>query len=476
MLQIFNTLSGTKEDFKPFNKKKVGMYTCGPTVYHYVTIGNWRTYMLGDLMYRTLRYNGYKTQYIMNITDVGHLTGDNEGDASQGEDRMEKAKQREGKDAWEIAKFYTSDFIEGMKKMNIVTPHKLTKATDHIAEQIALVQKLEKAGLTYTISDGIYFNVSAYEKSGKKYGELSTLDHNSEQVSRIEPNPEKHDARDFALWKFSPKNEQRDMEWESPFGKGFPGWHIECSAMSMKYLGEQFDLHIGGEDLRQTHHPNEIAQSEGATGCAPFVKYWMHGAFLLIDGGKMGKSKGNAYTLQDLHDKGFSPLSLRYFYLTGHYRHQLNFTWESLGAAQNALEKLHTKVSLFKKTSGFRRYFTRINHVYKNKFLEALNDDLEMSRVLAVVWELVKDNTISDSVKYRTLIDFDRVLGLGLKNTTSSKSQSGNIPEEIEDILNERKIARENKDWKKSDELRDKIASLGYSVKDTENGQELLKL
>jgi len=473
MLQIFNTLSGKKEDFTPLSKISVGMYTCGPTVYHYVTIGNWRTYTLGDLVYRTLRYNNYKTDYIMNITDVGHLTGDNEGDASQGEDRMEKAKRREGKNAWEIAEFYTNDFLLGMKQLNIELPRKLTRATDHIKEQIELVQKLEKAGLTYKISDGIYFDVLAYEKSGKTYGELSTLDHNGDQVSRIEPNPEKRDARDFALWKFSPKNEKRDMEWDSPFGKGFPGWHIECSAMSMKYLGEQFDIHVGGEDLRQTHHPNEIAQSEGATGCAPFVKQWIHGAFLLIDGGRMGKSKGNAYTLQDLEKKGFSPLALRYFYFTGHYRHQLNFTWESLQAAQNALDKLHQKTLIFKKEAGFKTWFAFVDKNYKTKFLETVNDDLEIPRALAVVWEVVKDDTLSSAVKYKTLIDFDRVLGLGLDTVKAPKSDS--MPADVQYLVDRRKTARDTKDWEKSDELRDKIANLGYTVKDTDNGQELSK-
>jgi len=473
MLQIFNTLSGQKEDFTPIKEGLVGMYTCGPTVYHYASIGNWRTYILGDVMYRTLKYNGYSVNYIMNVTDVGHLTGDNEGDASQGEDRMEKAKRREGKNAWEIADFYTKDFIAGFSKLNLEMPNKIVKATDHITEQIELVQKLEKAGLTYKISDGIYFDVSTYEASGKTYGELSTIDQTSDDFARIEPNPEKRDARDFALWKFSPENEKRDMEWDSPFGIGFPGWHIECSAMSMKYLGEQFDLHVGGEDLRQTHHPNEIAQSEGATGCAPFSKYWMHGKFLLVDGGRMGKSKGNAYIIQDIEERGLSSLALRYFYFTGHYQHQINFTWEALQAAQNALDKLHQKTLTLKKEAGLKKWFASIDQDYLQKFMEAINDDLEMPRALAVVWELVKDETLSPAVKYKTLVDFDQVLGLGLDSIKAQKSEA--IPKEIKDLSDERKTARDEKDWEKSDELRDTITDMGYTVKDTENGQELSK-
>lgn len=477
MLRLHNTLTNTLEIFEPLHKKRVGMYTCGPTVYHYVTIGNWRTYVLGDLVYRTLQYNGYDVDYIMNITDVGHLTGDNEGDANQGEDRMEKAKRREGKDAWEIAEFYTDDFIHGVEQLNIKKAKKYTKATDHIAEQIKLVKNLEENGLTYHIDDGIYFDVQKYEASGKTYGELSTIDQTNEEFARLEPNDQKRDPRDFALWKFSPKDTQRDMEWNSPWGVGFPGWHIECSTMSMKYLGEQFDIHIGGEDLRQTHHPNEIAQAEGATGCAPFVKYWLHGAFLLVDGGKMGKSKGNAYTLQDIAERGFSPLALRYFYLSGHYRHQLNFTWEALQASQNALDKLQGISSKLKeKTSFFARLLAKTDTNYKQEFTDAINDDLNMPEAVAVLWKLVKDDTVSDASKYKTLTDFDRVLGLCLTQATSSKQQVLEIPKELQQLLNKRATARKNKDWTTSDQLRDQIKGLGYEVKDTSDGQEIIKI
>jgi len=340
-MKLFNSLSRQIEDFIPFNDKKVGIYTCGPTVYSFVTIGNWRTYFLGDIVVRALQYLGYETDYVMNITDVGHLTGDNLGDASTGDDRLEKAAVKENKTAWDIANMYTDDFLEGYELLDLRKPKVFCKATDHIAEQIEMVKIIEEKGFVYKTSDGLYFDTAKYETTGNVYGKLSNIDQVKEGT-RVEPNPEKKDPRDFALWKFSypngrdfdsnqdDENTRRQMEWGSPWGLGFPGWHIECSAMSRKYLGDQFDIHIGGEDLRSTHHPNEIAQSECATGKKPFVKYWLHGAFLQIDGGRMGKSLGNAYTITDIVNKGFLPEHLRYFYLTGHYRQPLNFTWESL--------------------------------------------------------------------------------------------------------------------------------------------------
>jgi cysteinyl-tRNA synthetase len=341
--KIYNTLSKKIETFQPFSLPQVKIYTCGPTVYDDLTIGNWRTYTLSDLLVRTLKIFGFKPKYIMNITDVGHLTGDNLGDADLGEDKMEKAAKKENKTAWDVAEFYTQSFKQGYKQLNLTEPEKFTKATDHIQEQINLVKQIYKKGFSYKTKDGIYFDVQAYEKAGNKYGQLSTLD-KIKEGARVARNPDKKDPRDFALWKFSPKNEQRQMEWDSPWGKGFPGWHIECSAMSMKYLGDQLDIHVGGEDLKSIHHPNEIAQSEAATGKKPFVKYWVHGAFLLVNGGRMGKSLGNAYTLKDIKNKNFEFLTLRYFYLTGHYRKQLNFTWQALKASQTAFFNLKQAV------------------------------------------------------------------------------------------------------------------------------------
>ena len=391
------------------------MYTCGPTVYDFASIGNFRTYLTADLLYRTLVYNSYQVDYIMNITDVGHLTGDNLGDADLGEDRMEKSAKAQGKSAWDIAKFYTQIFLGDYEKMNLTKPMLFTKATEHIKEQIELVSKLEKVGLTYKISDGIYFDTVSFEKkTGKKYGELSTLNTIKEGV-RVEPNPEKKNPRDFALWKLSKKPGERQMEWESPWGMGFPGWHIECSAMSMKYLGESFDIHLGGEDLRQTHHPNEIAQSEGATG-KPFVKYWLHTTFLQIDGQRMGKSLGNFYTLADIEKKGFDPSSLRYLYLTAHYRDTLNFTWESLTSAQNALTKLRSQLLALKES----RQRTILSKEKEGKmeevrqaFIQAVSHDLNSPGGVGIMWDMLKSNIPAED-KYDLALSFDEILGLSL--------------------------------------------------------------
>lgn len=460
-LKFHNTLTNKIEKFEPIEQNRVRMYTCGPTVYDFVSIGNWRTYFLGDIVFRTLRYFGYETKYIMNITDVGHLTGDNDGDADTGEDRLEKAKRREGKGAWEIADFYAKDFLEGFAKLNLINPEKFTKATDHIQEQIDLVQKLEEKSLTYKTSDGIYFDVQAFEKLGFKYGELSNLDQRL-AGARVEFSNEKKDARDFALWKFSviasDATAKRDMEWPSPWGVGFPGWHIECSAMSMKYLGDQFDIHLGGEDLRSTHHPNEIAQSEGATGHSPFVKYWIHGAFLQVDGGKMGKSLGNAYNLHDILNKGFNPLALRLFYMNGHYHSPLNFTWESFEASANSFKKLENFIRTLKEKS-----IGEIHSGYKESFSAILTNDLNMPEAIALMWELIKDEKVKDEDKLATLIDFDKVLGLGIEKIYSEKIE---IPDEVSLLVKERDSARLNKDWAKSDELRSQIEALGFEIKD----------
>lgn len=449
------------------------MYTCGPTVYHYVTIGNWRTYILGDIVYRALRAQGFSVDYIMNITDVGHLTGDNQGDASQGEDRLEKAKRAEGKNAWDIADFYTKDFLAGFRDLGCHMPKKFTRATEHIAEQINLVKQLEERGFTYRISDGIYFDVRKYEETtGETYGALSSFHHHDDRYVRIEPHPEKKDPRDFALWKFSPQHEQRDMEWSSPWGIGFPGWHIECSAMSMKYLGNQFDIHIGGEDLRETHHPNEIAQSQGATGCVPFVHYWIHGAFLLVDGGRMGKSLGNAYTLTDIRNRGFSPMDVRYFYLTGHYRHQLNFSWESLTAARNALRKLYYRMSHYRTpTTLFRAYFVKPHPEYYEKFISAVADDFNMPQALAIIWEFIKDTNVPLHIQYKTLCAFDDILGLGLATYRMQP-----LTTEMQELVQKRTQARTEKNWAESDRLRAELEKLGCTVNDTKETQDVYRL
>ncbi len=466
MMDIYltNSLTRKKEKFVPINPPNVGMYTCGPTVYSYATIGNLRTYAMADILLRTLKFNGYQVKYVMNLTDVGHLTGDNLGDADIGEDRMVKEAKKERKTAWDIAKFYTEAFFLDFNKLDLEKPERFVKATDHIQEQIDLVKRLEANNLTYKTSDGIYFDTVKYEaETNRKYGELSTLDQIKEGA-RVEANPEKKNPRDFALWKFSPKDEKRDMEWESPWGVGFPGWHIECSAMSMKYLGETFDIHTGGEDLRSTHHPNEIAQAEGATG-KKFVDYWIHGAFLKVDGKRMGKSMGNAYTISDIEKKGFSALDLRYFYLTGKYNEPLNFTWESLQAAQNALEKLKNQVLSLKSEKG-RTVLSEEKEQkiekFRNSFIESINDDLNTPKALAVVWEMLKSN-IPSADKYDLALTFDEVLGLKLGMSKPQLMET----DEIKELRQRRDQLRREKKFEEADEIRKQIEEAGFEVKDS---------
>jgi len=467
-LKLTNSLTRQTETFQPISDQHVGIYTCGPTVYNYVSIGNWRTYAFGDTVVRVLKYLGYQVHYVMNITDVGHLTGDNEGDADIGEDRMEKAKKREGKNAWAIGEYYTHDFLSGFQSLNLVQPQTFCKATDHIKEQIAMVQALETNGYTYKIDDGIYFDVQAYEAAGHLYGQLSTLDQR-QAGARVEFNPQKRDPRDFALWKFSPTDQQRDMEWDSPWGKGFPGWHIECSAMSTKYLGNQFDIHIGGEDLRSTHHPNEIAQAEGATGETPFVKYWLHGAFLLVAGGRMGKSLGNAYSLQNLQSQGYSPADLRYFYLTGLYRKQLNFTWNSLKAAQTARRRLSSTINSLPQPDDTK--FVESADTYIQRFNTAITDDFNMPEALSVVWELLKDAQLSDQQKTNLWALVQPALGI-----TIDQPHELEIPTAVHTLLNQRQAARDAKDWGLSDKLRDQIQSQGFILEDSASGQKIKRV
>lgn len=485
-MKVYNSLSRSIETVTPLHRGQIGMYTCGPTVYSFVTIGNLRTFVTSDLLLRALKYEGNDVHFVMNITDVGHLTGDNEGDASQGEDRLEKSAKKEGKDAWHVAQFYTEAFLKDAQALHLVPPQELAKATDHIPEQIALIKRLEEKGFAYTIEDGLYFDTVQYESvTHNIYGELSNLDKILEGA-RIEANPQKKNPRDFALWKFSYPNgrnfngetddeaQTRHMEWESPWGIGFPGWHIECSAMSMKYLGESFDIHAGGEDLKSTHHPNEIAQSEGATG-KQFAKYWVHSAFLLVDGKRMGKSLGNAYTVTDILQKGFDPLSLRYFYMTGHYRSPLNFTWEGLTAAQNALGKLQSAYRSFTEVSDENRTELseeKLSKVqgFRDAFQSALSDDLNMPATLAVVWEMVKSNIPSPD-KRDLLLLFDEVLGFNLKDI---KNEDIAVPAEITALLAQRDHARAQKNFSESDRIRQVLEEKGYTVKDGPEGSTVI--
>lgn len=453
MLSLYNTLSKQKEEFHPMNPPHVGLYTCGPTVYDYPHIGNLRTYIFEDILKRVLKYSGYSVNHIMNITDVGHLTDD----ADQGEDKMEKGSRREGKTAWEIAEFYTQKFQENLKDLNILEPSVWCKATDHIPEQIEMVQTLIEKGVTYTTSDGIYFDTTQLPD----YGKLVNLQNQELQAGARVDMGEKRNPHDFALWKFTPEGEKRQMEWEAFGHMGFPGWHIECSAMATKYLGEQFDIHCGGIDHAPVHHTNEIAQTESATGVQPWVKIWMHGEFLTVDGGKMAKSQGNFLTLDSIKEKGFDPLAYRYFLLLAHYRKQLSFSWEALEAAQNGLHNLRRKIA------DIPDHVAKDQH-HSEAFLQAINDDLNMPEALAVVWNGVKEGTLS----LETIIHFDKVLGLNLHQPKEAEEP---IPASIQKLLEERTSARDSKDFKRSDELRDQIIAEGYTLEDTKEGQKVKK-
>ena len=451
-LKLYNTLSRKKERFIPINKKNVGIYTCGPTVYWYQHIGNLRSYIFSDILKRVLMYNNYKVKQIMNVTDVGHLTSD----ADSGDDKIEKAAKKEGKKAEDISNYYLKVFRDDFKKLNIIEPNKWTKATRHIKEQIELIKKLEKKGYTYKTKDGIYFNSSKL----KDYGKLARLDIKGLQEGKRINLGEKKNKTDFALWKFSEKPGERQQEWKSPWGVGFPGWHIECSAMSMKYLGETFDIHTGGIDHIPIHHTNEIAQSEAATG-EKFVNYWMHGNFLTFKGEKVSKSKGGLYTISELEEKGFSPLEYRYLCLTTHYRKPLNFTLENLESARNSYQRLKNIISEIKDDK-------KINEVYLKKFEKDINYDLNMPNALAELWDFIRDKKAKG--KYQTIKNMDEVFGLDLL-----KKEKVEISKKVKELIKEREKARKEKDWKKADELRDKIKKQGYSLDDTKKGAVVKK-
>lgn len=454
-LKLFNTLSRKKEVFKPIDQKEVKIYTCGPTVYYFAHIGNLRSYLFMDNLRRVLKYNGYNLLHAMNITDVGHL----ESDADEGEDKMAKAARRENKDPYEIAEFYMNRFLEDLGKLNVSMPEIICRATDHIKEMEEYVKKIIENGYAYETKDTIYFDTSKLDK----YGVLSNIKIDEQKAgARVEFDNQKKNVTDFALWIKAPEN--HIMKWDTFWGKCYPGWHIECSAMGRKYLGEHFDIHTGGVDHIPIHHENEIAQSKGYSGKIP-ANWWMHCEFLLVNGGKMSKSLNNIYTLEDLKNKGFSPLDYKMFTFTSHYRNKLNFTWDSLESAKIALSRL--KEGYNRHLEGKEDVSEEVIADYENKFHEAINDDLNMPLAMSVVWDVVKNPIKSN--KFAKLLDkFDEVLGLNL-----SHKEELELPEEIKDILEERKIARENKDWAKSDELRDKLFDLGYAVKDTKNGMEV---
>ena len=461
-LTFYNTLTRKKEEFHSIDENRVRMYSCGPTVYSYAHIGNFRTYIFMDTLRRVLKYNGYELKHVMNITDVGHL----ESDADEGEDKMEKAARKEKKDPYEIANFYTEIFLKDMEKLNIDKPEIITKATENISQMIEYVKEIIKNGYAYETSKGIYFDISKLDK----YPVLSNrkLD---DQIAgaRVDVDPEKKNPYDFALWIKAPEN--HIMKWESPWGLSYPGWHLECSTMGRRFLGEEFDIHTGGVDHIPTHHENEIAQSKGATGKIP-AHVWMHCEYLQVDGGKMSKSLGNTYTISQLEEKGISPLAFKLFCFTAHYRNKLNFTFEGAYRAQKALERLYD--SYIKNANGVDDVDEDIIKEYEERFLAYINDDMNMPGAMSVVWEIARN--AKKSIKFADLLlKFDKVLGLDMKNAENyllefKHEESEELPKEIKVLVEERKQARAEKNWAKSDEIRDRIISLGYSIKDTKDG------
>jgi cysteinyl-tRNA synthetase len=464
MIKLYNTLTRKKEEFKSIKKGEVGLYTCGPTVYNYAHIGNLRTYIFEDILRRVLEYNGYKVKHVMNITDVGHLTGDRD----MGEDKLEKGSKREGKTAWEIAEFYTNAFKEDIKKLNILESDVLSPAAsdENIKKQIELIKILEEKNYAYKISDGIYFDTSKF----KDYNKLSHLKLDElKEGARVEKNDEKKNPTDFALWKFSPEGGQRQMEWKSPWGIGFPGWAIECSAISMRHLGDQLDIHCGGIDHINIHHTNEIAQSEAATG-KKFFNYWMHGAFLNIQGGKkMAKSDGNFLTIENaLVKKNINPLVYRFATLQTHYRKPMEYANDIIKNAENGLMNLANKVrNLSFKVDDAKKY--KVNKKFKDKFISVINDDLNMPQALAVIQEVLKSQ-LSKGEKLATILNFDKVLGLDLQ-----KQKIKELPKKIIELRDKREVAREEKNWEEADKLREMIEKLGYVVKDEKSGVEIMK-
>jgi len=454
-MQIYNTLTRQKEEFKPIQEKKVKIYSCGPTVYDFPHIGNLRAFIFADTLRRSLEFLGFQVIHVMNITDVGHLVSDE----NDGEDKMEKAARREKKDPYQIARYYEDIFKENLKELKIKTPHYLPRATEHIKEQIGLIEKLFTNGYAYTTTDGIYFDVSKFKNYGKLSGQKLE---EKEAGARVEIKNQKRNPQDFALWKFLVgENKNHIMHWLSPWGEGFPGWHIECSAMGMKYLGETFDIHTGGVDHIPVHHENEIAQSEGATG-QKFVNYWMHNDFLRVDDGKMSKSLGNFYKLQDIIDKGFDALDYRYFCLTAHYRSKLNFTWEGIESVKKGRKKLVNKINHIKSSQNEDLKKSLGYGSLLEKFKNAISDDLNTAQALAVLWDTVKENNLTNVEKLNLIEKFDEVLGLDLlKDEVSTKT-----PQEILELAEKRQQARVNKDWEEADKLRDLINKKGYEVKD----------
>lgn len=454
-LRLYDTYTRSLRLFEPLHSPEVGMYACGPTVYDFAHIGNLRTYIFEDILKRVLKFNHYRVKHVMNITDVGHLVSD----ADTGEDKMEKGARRTGKSAWEIAEYYADAFVQDLKRLNILEPDIWCRATDHIQDQIAMIRCIEDHGFTYRTSDGIYFDTSRLDE----YGKLGLLDIEGLQAgSRIDMGEKRHPT-DFALWKFSPSDQKRQMEWNSPWGKGFPGWHIECSAMSARYLGEFFDIHCGGEDHITVHHTNEIAQTQACYG-TNLANFWMHGYFLQIDEAKMAKSAGEFLRVQSLIDRNYDPLAYRFFCLSAHYRAKLNFTWEGLDGASVSLDRLRNMVYEWGEPGS-------VDEEYVEQFTRQINDDLNMPRALAVTWELAR-SALPASTKKATILVFDQVFGLRLGEWTPTEEI---IPDEIMALVEQRSLTRKEKRWADADGLRQQVLQAGYEIEDTPQGPHVKK-
>ncbi len=466
-VQIYNTMSRTVEEFKPITPNFVGMYGCGPTVYNYAHIGNLRTYIFEDTLKRVLMHAGYKVKHVMNITDVGHLIGD--GD--DGEDKMEKSARESGKSVWDIAKFYTEAFFKDYDSLNIIRPDVICPATQHIPQMIELIQRLEKGGHTYIAGGNVYFSIDTFPS----YGKLARLNLDDlKSGARIDIDSNKKNPKDFVLWFTNSKFGEQAMMWDSPWGRGYPGWHIECSAMSMYYLGEHFDIHCGGIDAIPVHHTNEIAQSEAATG-KTWVNYWMHGEFLLSDKGKMSKSSGEFLTMSVLKEHGFDPLDYRYFCLGANYRTQLQFSYQGLEGAKTARQGLIERISGFGDKVAEEGSISDKARDYMNQFDEFVCNDLGTPRALSVLWAVVKDDELSNDQKRFVINYMDSVLGLKLADVKAEKKEES-FPQEVLDLVQKRAEAKKNRDWAAADSYRDQITKLGFVVKDTPNGPSLTKI
>ncbi len=466
-MKLYNSLTRKLEEIKPINPPNISLYTCGPTVYDYTHIGHMRAYVINDLLKRTLDYCGFKVKRVMNITDVGHLTGDDDS----GEDKLEKGAKKFHKTVWEVVKFYTDYFFKTTDALNILRPDIVCPATAHIKDMLQLINQLEQKGFTYETDEAVYFDVKKFKNYGKLSGQILE-EKNKGSRENVYVDPQKKHPADFALWfKRTGRFADHTMHWASPWGDGFPGWHIECSAMGMKYLGDTIDIHTGGIDHIPLHHENEIAQSEGATG-KPFVNIWFHNNFLMVNNQKMSKSLGNIYKLEDLKKHEIEPLAVRYLFLQSHYRQLTNFTWEAAKASQESLNKLKEIVLNLKKDVS-KTTIARSNITYNNyraKFKEEISDDLQTAQAVAIMWEMLKSD-LSPQEKLDLLFDFDKVFGLKLKETTEEK-----IPEEVIKLAEKRQIAKKNHDYAASDIIRNSINSSGYKIEDSGKGYKIKKI